>query len=242
MNINSNLNNINDLIKELQVNYQNLKKENEKNETDKINANNQIEELKEKYKILEKTNEKNEKDKIIANNQIEELKVQNKILKEEIEKINAKYESLEKKLESFLQSGKNTENANKAPKNIAEQKHQKKDKTKEKNKNKSLKIEEKNIVQDDYYPNIERKLKQKIKLLQKEEIYLKVYEKCKEELKVDNFSLSQYSKDHTSQKASTVTKSFHTALKTLNQKDRKIFFESFGFKQCMSDCWSLLNE
>ena len=62
----------------------------------------------------------------------------------------------------------------------------------------------KNVI-DDYYPKIKQKLINKINLLEKEEIYRKIYEKCKEELKVDNFSLSQYNKDHTSKKAATIS-------------------------------------
>ena len=207
------------------------------------NINTQLKELRE---ILEKTNEKNEQDKINANSQIKELKEKNKNLEEEIEKIKRNYESLEQKYEKLElivnKSNNNKEINEQIPKNV-----KKKTKTKD-NKNKDIKNEiiehnddTKNVI-DDYYPKIKQKLINKINLLEKEEIYRKIYEKCKEELKVDNFSLSQYNKDHTSKKAAGITNIFHQALKNLTTKERKIFFEAYNFKKCMSECWPLINE
>ena len=207
------------------------------------NINTQLKELRE---ILEKTNEKNEQDKINANSQIKELKEKNKNLEEEIEKFKRNYESLEQKYEKLElivnKSNNNKEINEQIPKNV-----KKKIKTKD-NKNKDIKNEiiehnddTKNVI-DDYYPKIKQKLINKINLLEKEEIYRKIYEKCKEELKVDNFSLSQYNKDHTSKKAAGITNIFHQALKNLTTKERKIFFEAYNFKKCMSECWPLINE
>jgi chromosome segregation ATPase len=207
------------------------------------NINTQLKELRE---ILEKTNEKNEQDKINANSQIKELKEKNKNLEEEIEKLKRNYESLEQKYEKLElivnKSNNNKEINEQIPKNV-----KKKTKTKD-NKNKDIKNEiiehnddTKNVI-DDYYPKIKQKLINKINLLEKEEIYRKIYEKCKEELKVDNFSLSQYNKDHTSKKAAGITNIFHQALKNLTTKERKIFFEAYNFKKCMSECWPLINE
>ena len=207
------------------------------------NINTQLKELRE---ILEKTNEKNEQDKINANSQIKELKEKNKNLEEEIEKLKRNYESLEQKYEKLElivnKSNNNKEINEQIPKNV-----KKKTKTKD-NKNKDIKNEiiehnddTKNVI-DDYYPKIKQKLINKINLLEKEEIYRKIYEKCKEELKVDNFSLSQYNKDHTSKKAAGITNIFHQALKNLTTKERKIFFEAYNFKKCMSECWPLMNE
>ena len=207
------------------------------------NMNTQLKELRE---ILEKTNEKNEQDKINANSQIKELKEKNKNLEEEIEKLKRNYESLEQKYEKLElivnKSNNNKEINEQIPKNV-----KKKTKTKD-NKNKDIKNEiiehnddTKNVI-DDYYPKIKQKLINKINLLEKEEIYRKIYEKCKEELKVDNFSLSQYNKDHTSKKAAGITNIFHQALKNLTTKERKIFFEAYNFKKCMSECWPLINE
>ena len=207
------------------------------------NINTQLKELRE---ILEKTNEKNEQDKINANSQIKELKEKNKNLEEEIEKLKRNYESLEQKYEKLElivnKSNNNKEINEQIPKNV-----KKKTKTKD-NKNKDIKNEiiehnddTKNVI-DDYYPKIKQKLINKINLLEKEEIYRKIYEKCKEELKVDNFSLSQYNKDHTSKKAAGITNIFHQALKNLTTKERKIFFEAYNFKKCMSECWPLTNE
>lgn len=207
------------------------------------NINTQLKELRE---ILEKTNEKNEQDKINANSQIKELNEKNKNLEEEIEKLKRNYESLEQKYEKLElivnKSNNNKEINEQIPKNV-----KKKTKTKD-NKNKDIKNEiiehnddTKNVI-DDYYPKIKQKLINKINLLEKEEIYRKIYEKCKEELKVDNFSLSQYNKDHTSKKAAGITNIFHQALKNLTTKERKIFFEAYNFKKCMSECWPLINE
>ena len=207
------------------------------------NINTQLKELRE---ILEKTNEKNEQDKINANSQIKDLKEKNKNLEEEIEKLKRNYESLEQKYEKLElivnKSNNNKEINEQIPKNV-----KKKTKTKD-NKNKDIKNEiiehnddTKNVI-DDYYPKIKQKLINKINLLEKEEIYRKIYEKCKEELKVDNFSLSQYNKDHTSKKAAGITNIFHQALKNLTTKERKIFFEAYNFKKCMSECWPLINE
>ena len=207
------------------------------------NINTQLKELRE---ILEKTNEKNEQDKINANSQIKELKEKNKNLEEEIEKLKRNYESLEQKYEKLElivnKSNNNKEINEQIPKNV-----KKKTKTKD-NKNKDIKNEiiehnddTKNVI-DDYYPKIKQKLINKINLLEKEEIYRKIYEKCKEELKVDNFSLSQYNKDHISKKAAGITNIFHQALKNLTTKERKIFFEAYNFKKCMSECWPLINE
>ena len=207
------------------------------------NINTKLKELRE---ILEKTNEKNEQDKINANSQIKELKEKNKNLEEEIEKLKRNYESLEQKYEKLElivnKSNNNKEINEQIPKNV-----KKKTKTKD-NKNKDIKNEiiehnddTKNVI-DDYYPKIKQKLINKINLLEKEEIYRKIYEKCKEELKVDNFSLSQYNKDHTSKKAAGITNIFHQALKNLTTKERKIFFEAYNFKKCMSECWPLINE
>ena len=207
------------------------------------NINTQLKELRE---ILEKTNEKNEQDKINANSQIKELKEKNKNLEEEIEKLKRNYESLEQKYEKLElivnKSNNNKEINEQIPKNV-----KKKTKTKD-NKIKDIKNEiiehnddTKNVI-DDYYPKIKQKLINKINLLEKEEIYRKIYEKCKEELKVDNFSLSQYNKDHTSKKAAGITNIFHQALKNLTTKERKIFFEAYNFKKCMSECWPLINE
>ena len=207
------------------------------------NINTQLKELRE---ILEKTNEKNEQDKINANSQIKELKEKNKNLEEEIEKLKRNYESLEQKYEKLElivnKSNNNKEINEQIPKNV-----KKKTKTKD-NKNKDIKNEiiehnddTKNVI-DDYYPKIKQKLINKINLLEKEEIYRKIYEKCKEELKVDNFCLSQYNKDHTSKKAAGITNIFHQALKNLTTKERKIFFEAYNFKKCMSECWPLINE
>ena len=207
------------------------------------NINTQLKELRE---ILEKTNEKNEQDKINANSQIKELKEKNKNLEEEIEKLKRNYESLEQKYEKLElivnKSNNNKEINEQIPKNV-----KKKTKTKD-NKNKDIKNEiiehnddTKNVI-DDYYPKLKQKLINKINLLEKEEIYRKIYEKCKEELKVDNFSLSQYNKDHTSKKAAGITNIFHQALKNLTTKERKIFFEAYNFKKCMSECWPLINE
>ena len=207
------------------------------------NINTQLKELRE---IFEKTNEKNEQDKINANSQIKELKEKNKNLEEEIEKLKRNYESLEQKYEKLElivnKSNNNKEINEQIPKNV-----KKKTKTKD-NKNKDIKNEiiehnddTKNVI-DDYYPKIKQKLINKINLLEKEEIYRKIYEKCKEELKVDNFSLSQYNKDHTSKKAAGITNIFHQALKNLTTKERKIFFEAYNFKKCMSECWPLINE
>ena len=213
---------------------------------DFYNNNNINTQLKELREILEKTNEKNEKDKINANSQIKELKEKNKNLEEEIEKLKRNYESLEQKYEKLElivnKSNNNKEINEQIPKNV-----KKKTKTKD-NKNKDIKNEiiehnddTKNVI-DDYYPKIKQKLINKINLLEKEEIYRKIYEKCKEELKVDNFSLSQYNKDHTSKKAAGITNIFHQALKNLTTKERKIFFEAYNFKKCMSECWPLINE
>lgn len=213
---------------------------------DFYNNNNINTQLKELREILEKTNEKNEQDKINANSQIKELKEKNKNLEEEIEKLKRNYESLEQKYEKLElivnKSNNNKEINEQIPKNV-----KKKTKTKD-NKNKDIKNEiiehnddTKNVI-DDYYPKIKQKLINKINLLEKEEIYRKIYEKCKEELKVDNFSLSQYNKDHTSKKAAGITNIFHQALKNLTTKERKIFFEAYNFKKCMSECWPLINE
>ena len=213
---------------------------------DFYNNNNINTQLKELREILEKTNEKNEQDKINANSQIKELNEKNKNLEEEIEKLKRNYESLEQKYEKLElivnKSNNNKEINEQIPKNV-----KKKTKTKD-NKNKDIKNEiiehnddTKNVI-DDYYPKIKQKLINKINLLEKEEIYRKIYEKCKEELKVDNFSLSQYNKDHTSKKAAGITNIFHQALKNLTTKERKIFFEAYNFKKCMSECWPLINE
>ena len=213
---------------------------------DFYNNNNINTQLKELREILEKTNEKNEQDKINANSQIKELKEKNKNLEEEIEKLKKNYECLEQKYEKLElivnKSNNNKEINEQIPKNV-----KKKTKTKD-NKNKDIKNEiiehnddTKNVI-DDYYPKIKQKLINKINLLEKEEIYRKIYEKCKEELKVDNFSLSQYNKDHTSKKAAGITNIFHQALKNLTTKERKIFFEAYNFKKCMSECWPLINE
>ena len=183
------------------------------------NINTQLKELRE---ILEKTNEKNEQNKINANSQIKELNEKNKNLEEEIEKLKRNYESLEQKYEKLElivnKSNNNKEINEQIPKNV-----KKKTKTKD-NKIKDIKNEiiehnddTKNVI-DDYYPKIKQKLINKINLLEKEEIYRKIYEKCKEELKVDNFSLSQYNKDHTSKKAAGITNIFHQALKNLTTK------------------------
>ena len=174
------------------------------------------------------------------------MKEKNKNLEEEIEKLKRNYESLEQKYEKLElivnKSNNNKEINEQIPKNV-----KKKTKTKD-NKNKDIKNEiiehnddTKNVI-DDYYPKIKQKLINKINLLEKEEIYRKIYEKCKEELKVDNFSLSQYNKDHTSKKAAGITNIFHQALKNLTTKERKIFFEAYNFKKCMSECWPLINE
>ena len=215
------------------------------------NINAQLKELKESYKILEKANEKNEQDKINANSQIKELKEKNKNLEEEIQILKRNYETLEQKFEK-LELIFNKSNQDKESNESIQKSVKKKTKTKD-NKIKDVKTKDikneiiennddsKNVI-DDYYPKIKQKLNNKIKLSEKEEIYLKIYEKCKEELKVDNFCLSQYNKDHTSKKASKITNIFHQALKNLTTKERKIFFEAYNFKKCMSECWPLINE
>ena len=207
------------------------------------NINTQLKELRE---ILEKTNEKNEQDKINANSQIKELKEKNKNLEEEIEKLKRNYESLEQKYEKLElivnKSNNNKEINEQIPKNVKKKTKTKDNKIKDiKNEIKEHNDDTKNVI-DDYYPKIKQKLINKINLLEKEEIYRKIYEKCKEELKVDNFSLSQYNKDHTSKKAAGITNIFHQALKNLTTKERKIFFEAYNFKKCMSECWPLINE
>jgi len=209
--------------------------------------NKQIKELKEANKILEESNKKHEQDKIIANTEIKELKEKCKYLEEEIIIMKKNFDFLKQKMEefgiNFNKSNENVDNNNKVHKT---NKGQKKSKNiqieKEKEKNIIIQKEEKNKIIDDYYPKIELKLKDNIRLTEKEDIYLKIFKKCKEEIKDDNFALSQYKKDHTSQKASKITNIFHNALKSLTTKQRKIFFESYDFKKCMSECWELTQE
>ena len=210
--------------------------------------NNQIKELKEANKILEESNKKHEQDKIIANAQIKELQEKNKYLEEKIILMEKNFDFLKQKIEQLeIKFNKPNEiseaNNNKEP-NIIEGKEKQKNILIEKKKKKLMlkKIEEKSKDMDDYYPKIELKLKDNIKLSEKEEIYLKIYTYCKKELGDDNFSLSKFKKDHTSNKASIITNIFHNALKNLTAQQRKIFFDSYDFKKCMSECWSLTQE
>ena len=77
-------------------------------------------------------------------------------------------------------------------------------------------------------------------VLSEEEIFTKIENTCKKLLKDKNFSLIKFQRNHTSGKASSMTKAFHKALKQLTYKERKSFFDFYNFIPCMTTCNDLL--
>ena len=94
---------------------------------------------------------------------------------------------------------------------------------------------------DKIYEEIQLKLNNNEILCEEEKIYLSIYNDCKKELKVDDFSLIQYKNNHTSGTNSIIKKTFHKSLKKLTKEQRKIFFEFYEFLPCMTICSNLID-
>ena len=136
-------------------------------------------------------------------------------------------------------------NSSNSKKNISE-------KIKENNKNKSsskkqifipeaISPKTKNITQkDEIFESIQLKLKYNEILSEEENIYLEIYNYCKNELNINDFSLIFYQKNHTSGDKKKFKDIFHKALKKLPKEKRIIFFDSYKFLPCMTKCNELI--
>ena len=94
---------------------------------------------------------------------------------------------------------------------------------------------------DEIYARIKRKLDNKETLLEKERIYLSIYNDCKKKLKENNFSLIALKRNHTGGKNEKFKNAFHWALKNLKKEERNLFFEYYEFWPCMSVCPNLID-
>jgi hypothetical protein len=94
---------------------------------------------------------------------------------------------------------------------------------------------------DEIYARIKRKLDNKETLLEKERIYLSIYNDCKKKLKENNFSLIALKRNHTGGKNEKFKNAFHYALKNLKKEERNLFFEYYEFWPCMSVCSNLID-
>ena len=105
----------------------------------------------------------------------------------------------------------------------------------------AISTKSKNISEKDkIYEAIQLKLNNKELLSKEEEIYLSIYNDCKKELNVNEFSLIHYKKNHTSFENGKIKNIFHKALRNLTKEKRKIFFDFYEFLPCMAKCYDLI--
>ena len=227
----------------------NENKKYDQSKEDAINKNNEKKE--DEYsnkKKKEKENKESKKKSEFAQKTINDSK-ENKIddlqkgIKKENNIISIKSDKTHKDEHISIKNEKNEMKININDENILEKKSDISSISISKNENiRIVKDKEKSEItsnQDIIYERIQLKIKNGEVLLEKEKIYLIIYENCKQELGKD-FSLISYKKNHTSGQKSIIKNCFHKSLQKLNKEQRQLFFYNYGFLPCMSTCTKLI--
>ena len=250
---NISLNLINDKFNQLEKDYEKSK--------DKIKIlENENKKAFEKIKYLEEDNiksreqiQKMEEENKKGKEQMQKLEEENKKGKEQMNELEAKIIKMEEfinKLQMDSIDDKNKENKKQEDKKelpIVENKTNV-DTIKEKikifdNKEKENQVgqitknEEKQnqiIIQDKNYRYIHFKLVNNKQLSYYDNLYLKVYEECKNAVKdKDNFTLIKYQKYHAGINNKEITDAFHSVIEKFDEKERNDFFMHYSFSRCL---------
>ena len=207
--------------------------------------------LKSEKSNQDKTKIPNKEEKELSNKSVTSNNetLNDKIKKDESNKMNLK--NLQEKKESKAIKDKESQpNKNLNETNSSKKKENMSQKEKEKNINinKKSEIAPKNIYAntkieyiDEIYDRIVSKIKNNKTLLDKERIYLSIYNQCKNELKENNFSLIGLKNNHTGGENQKYANAFHSALKSLKKEERNLFFEKYRFLPCMLECDKLID-
>ena len=207
--------------------------------------------IKEDEKIIVDKKGKNDKRKNITpeyNNKIKKI-YDNILTKDDTHKNNV---STQSKIIKTKQQLDNTLIKNKENKKRNEI-NQKKEYIPKKNKKNKVEIQDEKIIKqelnisgnlfidvDNIYKLIKLKIDNNKTLLEKEKVYKLIYENCRKELNIENFNLMDYKTNHCSGNKSIIKDAFHKALKKLTKEQRKLFFNTYKFLPCMTECFNLI--
>ena len=207
--------------------------------------------IKEDEKIIVDKKGKNDKRKNITpeyNNKIKKI-YDNILTKDDTHKNNV---STQSKIIKTKQQLDNTLIKNKENKKRNEI-NQKKEYIPKKNKINKVEIQDEKIIKqelnisgnlfidvDNIYKLIKLKIDNNKTLLEKEKVYKLIYENCRKELNIENFNLMDYKTNHCSGNKSIIKDAFHKALKKLTKEQRKLFFNTYKFLPCMTECFNLI--